>query len=219
MDHSGVSDGQANLFSSPDNQAKAIQVLTFLTRTFTSVPNVVGIQLLNEPVNDPRTFEFYSAALEAVRAVSQEAQKFPFYVHDAFNLNEAVGFMKGRGTEWNILDHHSCELRPLHVVVHMPGVIGILINQSLDYVFTPEDRAKPAVSHILDVTRNGAVGQQLLEAGKTLNGNFIVGEWSCALADTSLLGESDPDGARRQFCEIQSETYRDVGGGTHFWSK
>lgn len=109
MDHSGVSDGQTNLFSSPENQAKTIQVLTFLTRTLTSVPNIVGIQLLNEPVNDPRVFEFYNTALDAVRAVSDEAKRFPFYLHDAFNLNEATGFTKGRGAEWNVLDHHSCK--------------------------------------------------------------------------------------------------------------
>lgn len=88
-----------------------------------------------------------------------------------------------------------------------------------DYVFTPEDVMEPASSHTLDVSPVGWVGQQLMEAGMNLNGNFIIGEWSCALSDTSLQGEIDPTSARRQFCEEQAETYRDVGGGAHFWSE
>ena len=50
--HSGISDGQTNLFSVPENMDKAIEVLTFLVQTFALVNNVVGIQILNEPVYD-----------------------------------------------------------------------------------------------------------------------------------------------------------------------
>ena len=55
--------------------------------------------------------------------------------------------------------------------------------------------------------------------GMKLNGNFVIGEWSCALTDQSMSGESDPINARRQFCGMQAETYRDVGAGAAFWSK
>lgn len=48
-DHSGVSDGTARLFNSPDNMKKTINVLTFLTQNLVNVSNVVGIQILNEP--------------------------------------------------------------------------------------------------------------------------------------------------------------------------
>jgi len=106
--HSGVSDGQANLFSSPSNMQKTISVLQFLTNTLVDVPNVVGIQLLNEPIDIPDVFDFYTNALNTLRGSSPAAQNFPFYVHDAFDLNQGANFVRSRGREWNILDHHSC---------------------------------------------------------------------------------------------------------------
>jgi glucan 1,3-beta-glucosidase len=51
--HSGVSDGKTGLFSDPGNMDKTIAVLTFLTQQLAPVNNVVGIQVLNEPVYDP----------------------------------------------------------------------------------------------------------------------------------------------------------------------
>jgi hypothetical protein len=58
-----------------------------------------------------------------------------------------------------------------------------------------------------------------MEAGMGLNGNLIIGEWSCALSDQSLSVEENPVSSRRQFCEVQEQTYRDVGAGAAFWSK
>lgn len=113
--HSGVSDGQTNLFSSPDNIMKTIQVLQFLTRTFVNVPNIVGIQLLNEPANVPEVWDFYNTALDALRTVTPEAQSFPFYLHDAFDLEKGSSYVMSRGREWNVLDHHACRLQsPLY---------------------------------------------------------------------------------------------------------
>lgn len=47
--HSGVSDHQINLFNTPDNVDKTINVLTFLSQTLAGVTNVVGLGLVNEP--------------------------------------------------------------------------------------------------------------------------------------------------------------------------
>jgi aryl-phospho-beta-D-glucosidase BglC (GH1 family) len=86
-------------------------VLQFLTDTLIDVPNVVGIQLLNEPVNVPELWDFYNTALNSLRGSSTKAQKFPFYFHDAFDVDRGVEFMKNRGNEWNVLDYHSCKSR------------------------------------------------------------------------------------------------------------
>ncbi len=47
--HSGVSDGQTNMFGSDDNVNQTVHVLTALMKELAFVTNVVGIQLLNEP--------------------------------------------------------------------------------------------------------------------------------------------------------------------------
>lgn len=49
QDHSGIADGQTNLFSDAGNQDKTINVLTYLTKQLLHVNNVVGIEILNEP--------------------------------------------------------------------------------------------------------------------------------------------------------------------------
>jgi glucan 1,3-beta-glucosidase len=93
-------------------------------------------------------------------------------------------------------------------------------NQAFaDYVFTPYDNSESATSHTTDLSLAGSVGSALMGAGMGLNGNFIIGEWSCALSDESLSGEENPISSRRQFCEVQEQTYRDVGSGAAFWSK
>ena len=91
---------------------KTISVLQFLTKTFVLVPNIVGIQLLNEPINIPEVFDFYTNALNTLRSSGTAAQSFPFYIHDAFDLNNGADFVRNRGREWNVLDHQSCESSP-----------------------------------------------------------------------------------------------------------
>lgn len=51
--HSGTSDGVVGLWKSPAYMNKTIEVLTNITRELVNVNNVVGIQLLNEPADDP----------------------------------------------------------------------------------------------------------------------------------------------------------------------
>lgn len=192
--HSGVSDGQTGLFSSPDNVKKTISLLEYLTSTFVNVPNVVGIQLLNEPLNVPELYNFYNTVLDAVRSLGPEAKAFPFYLHDAFNIHQGADYVRSRGSEWTVLDRHSY------------------------FVFTPDDNAKPASAHSTDIARSGDLGAEMIHIGRNLNGNLITGEWSCALSYTSLAAEVDSVNARRVFCESQQQTYVDAGSGYHFWS-
>lgn len=63
--HSGISDGQTNLFGNDYYIGKTMDVLKFLTQQLTNVTNVVGIQILNEPENAdslPDFCEFVSNA-------------------------------------------------------------------------------------------------------------------------------------------------------------
>lgn len=56
--HSGISDGQTNLFNNPSNMQRTIAVLTFLMQQLGNITNVVGIQMLNEPQNVPGLADF-----------------------------------------------------------------------------------------------------------------------------------------------------------------
>lgn len=56
--HSGVSDGQARLFGDETNLRNTVNVLTYLTQQLVSVTNVIGIELINEPNDDPSLPDF-----------------------------------------------------------------------------------------------------------------------------------------------------------------
>ena len=56
--HSGISDGQARLFSNSTYMDKTIQVLTFLMEQLQNVTNVVGIEIANEPNDVPELPSF-----------------------------------------------------------------------------------------------------------------------------------------------------------------
>jgi glucan 1,3-beta-glucosidase len=51
--HSGISNGNTDLFNDPSHMDKTINVLSFLMQQLVYVTNVVGIQILNEPQNLP----------------------------------------------------------------------------------------------------------------------------------------------------------------------
>jgi hypothetical protein len=207
--HSGVSDGRTTLFSDPENMDKTIAVLTFLMKQLVRVNNVVGIQVLNEPVYDPgletfcesfflpcSVFNFSltgllgSRAIDAMRATSPEASTFPIYLHDAFDLDRFANYVASR-PDFVVQDHHSY------------------------FVFTPSDQAEPASQHTLDV--ESGIADAFLAASNRVRRNMIIGEWSCALTPQSLADDDDADQVQREFCEQQMKVYANTTAGWMFW--
>ncbi|KAF7304812.1 Glycoside hydrolase family 5 protein [Mycena kentingensis (nom. inval.)] len=186
--HSGVSDKRIGTFS-PEYRSKTIDVLRHLVEQLCNVTNVVGIQILNEPQDGGALVDFYKDAIDAMRAISPAAARFPLYIHDGFNLNKFSRFVAGR-SDFVVQDHHSY------------------------FVFTPQDDQKSASQHTRDVAT--VVQDALKNANR--RGNLIIGEWSCALTPLSLSQEQDPDAARRAFCTTQLDTYTTSTAGWHFWS-
>lgn len=208
--HSGISDGQTNMFSDPGNVNKTIGVLTFLAQQLYNITNVVGIQLLNEPVNVNELPDFCrrltsriqlspyltssifgdSQVITAMRAQFSPGSTFPLYIHDGFDLERFSDFIANR-TDFIVEDHHSY------------------------FVFTPQDDSEPANQHTGDV--EGPIAGELGAASSEERGNLVIDEWSCALTDESLSTQKDPTGARRQFCTGQMNVYANVSAGWGFW--
>ncbi|KAF9566286.1 glycoside hydrolase [Agrocybe pediades] len=189
--HSGISDGQTNLFSVPANVDKAIAVLTFLTQTFALVNNVVGIQILNEPAYGPGLEDFYTKAISAMRNVSEAAQKLPLYMHDGFDIDRFSNFLSSR-TDFVVQDHHSY------------------------FVFTPSDNEESGTNHTADV--EGAISQSLVQASTKIHRNLVVDEYSCALSPDSLKNEQDAEKVRQTFCTDQIKVYSNATAGWSFWA-
>ncbi|KAH8117362.1 glycoside hydrolase superfamily [Phellopilus nigrolimitatus] len=189
--HSGISDGQVNLFKNVTYQDLTISALAFLTQQLASVTNVVGIEILNEPVDDPKLPDFYTRAITTMRQTSKEAVTFPLYIHDAFNLGHYSDFVSSR-LDFVVEDHHSY------------------------FVFDPEDISRNATQESDEV--QDTVSSQLSLSSQKQRRNLVIGEWSCALVPSSLAGAKDPVLARQQFCQGQEQVYSNTTGGWHFWS-
>lgn len=206
--HSGISDGQANLFGSPFYINKTMDVLSFLMGQLGYVSNVVGIQILNEPEDVPSLPDFCrwssatsiilvhfvfvdTQAITTMRQISPVAAGFPLYIHDGFNLEQFSAYV-GNRTDFVVEDHHSY------------------------FVFTPQDDAEPADQHTSDV--EGSIADSFIAASQQERGNLVIDEFSCALTDQSLQGDN-ADQARQAFCTAQVETYANTTAGWAFWGE
>lgn len=125
-----------------------------------------------------------------MRQVSQAASAFPIYLHDGFDLERFSDFIANR-LDFVVQDHHSY------------------------FVFTPSDDEEPAAEHTSDI--ESAIASSLAKASAQQRRNLVVDEWSCALTAESLAHESDPNGARRDFCTGQMRVYANATAGWAFW--
>ncbi|KAG5647194.1 hypothetical protein DXG03_001153 [Asterophora parasitica] len=191
--HSGVSDGATNMFENPAHMDKTINALMFLMQQLSTVTNVVGIQILNEPKNVPELYDFHSRAIESMRqAPTPAAATFPLYVHNGFDLGRCTDYVANRA-DFIVQDHHSY------------------------FVFTPSDEAEPASDHTNDI--QGPIADNLAKASAKQRKNLVIDEWSCALTPKSIENEPDKEAARRDFCKGQMDVYADTTAGWSFWCK
>ncbi|KAI0628657.1 glycoside hydrolase [Trametes polyzona] len=215
--HSGTS-APPTFFTHPANMAHALRVLASLATHLTSftrshdppLPNLVGIELLNEPQPSSAPHgahalkAWYRDAFRAIRqaAAAQGDHDLPLYIGDAWALDEYAAFIKeeaGRaGTHFVVLDHH------------------------LYRCFTGEDIATPAAEHARRLRERGEGTPQTFArvAGELEGaaGALVVGEWSAALNPGSLQGGVDERAAKRAFVEAQLGLFEEHCAGWFFWA-
>ncbi|KAJ7685071.1 glycoside hydrolase [Mycena polygramma] len=188
--HSGISDGHIGLFNNATNIKKTLTVLSFLAEELCNVTNIVGVEVLNEPVDCPELIGFYNSAISTMRSVPG-AETFPLYIHDGFNLGKFSDFIANR-TDFIVQDSHSY------------------------FVFTAQDEKKSASQHTKEIQTT--VSDSLAMASANQRGNLVIDEWSCALTPTSLSAESDQIAARHDFCNVQLQVYWNTTAGWSFWT-
>ncbi|ORY35801.1 glycoside hydrolase superfamily [Naematelia encephala] len=191
--HSGVSDGQQNLFDNPANVQLTMNALTYLTQQLVKVNNVVGIEILNEPSNVDGLPAF---SLTTLRQVSPEAAAFPFYIHDGFDMSRFADYVSTR-SDFVVLDHHSY------------------------FVFGDHDSQEIPAKQLTSSLQpgQGSLSQQMISAATEERRNIVIDEFSCALSGNALVNSSDAVTDRRRFCTGQMESYTNATAGWSFWSQ
>lgn len=188
--HSGLNDGNIEWYNSW-NQGLTTELLVWIAKEISDVTNVVGIQLLNEPQNRDSYWKWLPTAMDAMRAASPYAKTIPLYFHDAFVLDKGAAFVSKR-QDFVISDHHAY------------------------YVYTPSDQALSAQGHISKL--DGSISNQFEQQSAIARRNLIVGEWSCALAWSSIQHSKNPDKDQTEFCQTQQDIWQTKGSGWTFWS-
>lgn len=188
--HAGLSDGKVGFYTKT-NMDLTTKLLVWIAREISDVTNVVGIELLNEPQDKTSLWTWYSSTMDAMRNASTNANTVPLYFHDAFNLAKGAAFVAKR-TDFIVQDYHSY------------------------FVYTNKDTSMSAKQHTSTIT--GSFASSMNKQSAIGRRNLIVGEWSCALAPSSLSKSKSPKKDQTNFCTSQEDVYRNAAGGWTFWS-
>lgn len=188
--HSGLSTGKIEFFTKK-NMNLTKDLLLWLAKEVSDVTNIVGIQLLNEPVDRDSLWSWYSSTMDAMRNVSTNAATVPLYFHDAFKLSKGANFVAGR-KDFVVQDHHSY------------------------FVYTSSDQSMSADDHTSKI--QGSLLQSFEKQSDVARRNVITGEWSCALSPSSLSKTKGRKEAQTDFCKAQVDAYRTAQAGWTFWS-
>lgn len=166
--------------------------LRFLASTFASNPNVVGLELLNEPKNDNHLQKWYETTLNELRGIA--GNDFPMYVSDAWDTAHYAGWVGGR-SDFVVLDHH------------------------LYRCFDASDRALSGSQNAEKLKAEFA--PQLSEWCKQANGALVVAEWSGGLDQSCLppnTTDEQKDADKRAWVGAQLDLFTCDTAGYWFWT-
>ncbi|CAE6481493.1 unnamed protein product [Rhizoctonia solani] len=187
--HSGTGTGEVRMWTRT-NLSRTVHALQVLTAQLASRPNVVGIELVNEPANNNQVQGWYESTIAALRKISPD---LPLYIRQVDpRLTTWYSKLVGARSDFVVLDHH------------------------LYRCFTPGDAAMSGDEHAAAL-RNSA---PLVPLSAAARGNLIVGEWSAALNPASLRSNEagERDRQRRVWARAQLDAYEASCGGWFFWT-
>ena len=188
FDNGGIA-GVMEWHQHQDNIDKTIEVLSRIAERYGNYPQLMGIELLNEPhwtVPMSIIKDFYIRAYEESRKFLPLDKVIVF--HDGFRIDEWDTFAR---------DHHF---------------ENVMLDTHMYQCFTKKDKERDIFAH-LDQVRFKR--KEALEKVNNAIPTF-VGEWSLSLSDTSF-GSVNKDYALRAYAATQL-LMQEQAAGWYFWS-
>ncbi|KAF8528533.1 glycoside hydrolase [Hysterangium stoloniferum] len=184
--HSGVN-GQVE-FHKRANLSRTIHVLKLLATTFADMPNVIGLELVNEPQNRDNLYDWYECALNTIReAVGQD---LPLYIGDAWNTHQYASLIQKR-QDFTVLDHH------------------------LYRCFTHEDQQLTGDQHAAALPPGALVDCSSKTRGNLVVAEFSAALNPNSIRSSD---PAEQDRQRRVFARAELKTFRQCCGGWWFWT-
>jgi glucan 1,3-beta-glucosidase len=182
---------------------RTIHVLRVLLNSILPFPNVVGIELLNEPhPNDREHIMLKNWYTEAIRELRGIDPSIPIYISDCWKTDDYAGYIASLPQYPSItaLDHH------------------------LYRCFTSTDTHTSILQHSCSLAdTQAATPQTFARVSSKLSScssAIIVGEWSGAINPGSLHGLSPEQetNARKDYIYAQLQLYERHCAGWFFWT-
>jgi len=202
--HAGTSDPPT--FFSKINRKHTIHVLRILLSALHSLsprlPNIIGIELVNEP--SPPSLESHTILKDwyatAIKELHTLDPSMPIYIGDCWCTDEYAEFIDSLPQEKNslvVLDHHLYQCFTVSDI-HTPADMHA---QSLSNPSAPTPQTLARVSEKLGRAKCGA--------------GLVIGEWSGALNPGSMTGKA---GEGKRYVEAQLGLYEKTCAGWFFWT-
>ncbi|KAF7309532.1 Glucan 1,3-beta-glucosidase 3 [Mycena indigotica] len=188
--HSGTCN-PATFFSDHRKQQKTLNVIRTLALQVKGLPNVVGIELLNEPhpTSDDGLKKWYTEAFAVLADVGSE---LPVYISDCWKPEVYAEFIKSTEKKPSllVLDHH------------------------LYRCFAANDTRTSVAVHTKALSEDKTIAR-IAEALDQVGAGLVIGEWSGALNPASLTGSPNE---RKEYIASQLALYTARCGGNYFWT-
>lgn len=173
------------------NLTRTVHILCLLATAFKDTPNVVGIQLVNEPQNSDALPGCYQSTLDSIRAATANPD-LPLYIHDAWSTPQYAALVQAR-SDFVVLDHHLYRC----FTVHDQTLSGDQHASAL-----PHD----AFARYKEMTRGNMV---VAEFSAALNPRSMGGVSS---------DDGEKDRQRRVFARAELEMFERTCGGWWMWT-
>ncbi|KAJ2647653.1 Glucan 1,3-beta-glucosidase 3 [Coemansia sp. RSA 1250] len=176
--HSGTT-GTACFYDNPEFQHLAIKCYGVFAHLLANITNVIGLQIINEPLDHPQLGDFYKQALSEIRLQTTD---LPIYIGDAWNLTKYAKIAKELSQQFGF----------------------IVVDTHRYWVFRPQKqqyRVDRLTKELWETTF-----PELSQASHEASGNLVIGEYSSVLANGSFDGE-DPAECMGKFAREQLKAF------------
>ncbi|KAJ7578976.1 glycoside hydrolase family 5 protein [Mycena floridula] len=189
--HAGTSNSPA-FFSDKHHRQHTIRVLRTLVQNLAEFPNVIGVELLNEPQpsSDDVLKTWYAEAIKEIRSIDST---LPLYLGDCWRMENYAQFIKAiGGRTLTVLDHH------------------------LYRCFTAQDTSISAMEHARMLRDD--TSKTFARVSELIGGALVIGEWETGTKNKKLTIAAQLELFERHCAGWWFWTYKKQESGDKGWS-
>ncbi|CAO3620463.1 unnamed protein product [Cunninghamella echinulata] len=196
-DHCGIrASSTSSFFNASKYQDLYFLIFDDMMKQLIHINNIIGIELVNEPINHPKLLGFYQRACKHMLTLYKQQHTstktyLPIYLADGWKPGDFINH--------------------LYPQLHYPFIV---LDTHQYFCHAPSDHEKTAQQHQDHVQHK--LSNFLSLQGKKINHNIVIGEWSMVLNGKSMKGAmTNERQTMMTFGQCQAKVWSNIGG--HFY--